>query len=279
MPIVILGTEAFRSFPEILLASSLLFGHSVSKVGRCMNWLLVVAVFCAFFVKGLVGFANTLVFTSILSFGTSNLNISPLELLLNYPANFLISWKARASISWKYCLPISLLVLAGIVPGVFLLKLGKTEVIKIIFGFIVILLGLDMLLQERKKSGGKPNRIFLGIVGLLSGLLCGLFGIGALLSAYIGRTTDSTKAFKGNLCVIFFIENTFRIIMYSLTGILTFSTVKLAVLLYPVMFLSLFAGMKASDLFDEHTVKKTIWVMLILSGLSLVLTNLALLLT
>ncbi|AEV28086.1 putative permease [Sphaerochaeta pleomorpha str. Grapes] len=238
-----------------------------------MDWLLVIAVFCAFFVKGLVGFANTLVFTSILSFGTSNLNISPLELLLNYPANFYISWKERAFISWKYCLPISLLVLLGILPGVFLLKMGKVEVIKIVFGFVVVFLGLDMFLQGRRETDTKPNRIFLAIVGLLSGLLCGLFGIGALLSAYIGRTTDSTKSFKGNLCVVFFIENTFRIIMYSVTGILTFSTLKLAILLYPVMFLSLFAGMKASDLFNEQTVKKTIYVMLILSGLSLVLTN------
>ena len=243
-----------------------------------MDWLLVIAVFCAFFVKGLIGFANTLVFTTILSFGTSNVTISPLELLLNYPANFYISWRERASISWKYCLPISALVLLGIVPGVFLLKLGNVEVIKIVFGFVVILLGLDMVLQGKKETGGSPNKLFLTIVGLLSGLLCGLFGIGAMLSAYIGRTTDSTKAFKGNLCVVFFVENTFRIILYSLTGILTVSTLKLALFLYPVMFLALFAGMKASDLFNELTVKKTIYAMLILSGLSLVLTNMVALL-
>ena len=44
----------------------------------------VIATFVAFFVKGVCGFANTLVFTSILSYGTANANISPTELLIGY---------------------------------------------------------------------------------------------------------------------------------------------------------------------------------------------------
>lgn len=41
------------------------------------------AALAAFFIKGLCGFANTLVFTTILSFSPAiNRNISPVELLL-----------------------------------------------------------------------------------------------------------------------------------------------------------------------------------------------------
>lgn len=46
-------------------------------------WFIAAAV--AYFIKGMCGFANTLVFTSILSFGTANSNISPIDLLLGYP--------------------------------------------------------------------------------------------------------------------------------------------------------------------------------------------------
>ena len=53
----------------------------------------VIATFVAFFVKGVCGFANTLVFTSILSYGTANVNISPTELLIGYPMNLLMTWK------------------------------------------------------------------------------------------------------------------------------------------------------------------------------------------
>ena len=57
--------------------------------------LWVIAAFTAYFVKGLCGFANTLIFTSILSFGAANANISPVDLLLGYPANLIITWKDR----------------------------------------------------------------------------------------------------------------------------------------------------------------------------------------
>lgn len=47
-------------------------------------YLWMIAAFIAYFVKGLCGFANTLVFTTILSFGASNASISPVDLLLGY---------------------------------------------------------------------------------------------------------------------------------------------------------------------------------------------------
>ena len=53
----------------------------------------IIATLAAFYIKGLCGFANTLVFTSILSFGVANINISPVELILGYPTNMTISWK------------------------------------------------------------------------------------------------------------------------------------------------------------------------------------------
>ena len=58
-------------------------------------WYL--AAFLAFFVKGLCGFANTLVFTSILNFANSNAAITPVELLLGYPTNAIIAWKNAAA--------------------------------------------------------------------------------------------------------------------------------------------------------------------------------------
>lgn len=65
--------------------------------------LWIIAAICAFFIKGLCGFANTLVFTSILSFGVNNASISPVELLLGYPGNLLLAWKERKKINWKIC--------------------------------------------------------------------------------------------------------------------------------------------------------------------------------
>jgi len=236
-----------------------------------MLWWIIAAL-AAFFVKGLCGFANTLVFTTILSFGQNNLAISPVELLLGYPTNAILAWKERRAIDWKLCLPLCAMVLAGCLPGAFLLKNVDARAIKIFFGVVIVLIALEMLL--RKGSTGKQNRWVMLMIGILSGMLCGLFGVGALLGAYLTRVTDDTHAFKGNLCMVFFVENTFRVILYIASGIITLATFKQALLLAPVMLVSLWLGMKAGSIINEKIAKKIVLVALLVSGIALIINSL-----
>ena len=87
-------------------------------------WIL--ATLCAFYIKGLCGFANTLVFTSILSFTNSNRNISPVELFLGFPTNAILAFKERKNIHWRLCLPLAVLVILGNIPGILFLKNADT---------------------------------------------------------------------------------------------------------------------------------------------------------
>ncbi|WP_029319162.1 sulfite exporter TauE/SafE family protein [Butyrivibrio sp. AE3004] len=233
----------------------------------------IIATICAFYIKGLCGFANTLVFTSILSFGAANINISPVELVLGYPTNLIISWKERKSIDWKICLPLAVMVIIGSLGGVIFLKNVDITVVKIIFGVLVILVGLEMFFREKAAKKEKQSKILLTVIGVLSGFLCGLYGVGALLGAYIGRTTDNAKAFKANICIVFIIENSFRIILYSIYGIITVAALKKALFLVPFMLMGLGAGMASSKKIDDSIIKKIVIVMLIISGTALILTN------
>lgn len=235
-----------------------------------MGWMMFAAV-CAYFVKGLCGFANTLVFSTILSFSTNNVNISPVELVLGLPSNIMISYKERKSVQWKVCLPLAGLVLLGDIPGILLLKNTNTQVIKGIFGFVIIAIGVEMLLREYMRKT-KKSQLLLITIDILSGILCGLYGIGALLAAYMGRVTDNSSSFKGNLCIVFLIDNLFRLVMYGVTGIITLATLKQSVILFPFMALGLFLGMKGSSFLDEKKIKKLVIIMLILSGVSLIVT-------
>jgi len=238
-----------------------------------MLWWMI-ATLCAFFIKGLCGFANTLVFSTILSFGNNNVNITPVELLLGYPTNAILAWKERKSINWAMSLPLALLVLAGSIPGAFFLKNAQSEVVKIILGIVIVFIGLEMLLRERKIGEGKQSKVALLLIGLLSGILCGLYGIGALLSAYFSRTTRDSHAFKGNICLVFFFENTFRVLLYIYYGIITLETAKQSLILVPAMLIGLFAGMASGKFLDEKIVKKIVIVMLIISGAALIVNSL-----
>ena len=228
----------------------------------------------AYFIKGLCGFANTLVFTSILSFGVPNANISPIDLLLGYPTNLILTWKNRRSLDPKVYLPLAALVLAGSIPGAFLLKHVDARAVKVLFGVVVAVLGAEMFSREYSKKRLRSSKIVLAIIGVTAGVLCGLFGVGALLAAYVSRVTEDGGSFKANISAVFIVDNTFRIVLYSALGLLTLDTLKTALLLIPFALVGLFLGMKCSSRMDESLVKKITAVLLVLSGISLILKNL-----
>lgn len=234
-----------------------------------MIWWILASV-CAFFVKGLCGFANTLIFTTIMSFGLSNRNISPVELLMGYPTNVFIAWQERRKMDWKLCLPLSVLVVLGSIPGMLLLKNADTGAIKLLFGAVIVGIGVEMLLREQSTKKTEESGAVLTLIGLLSGVLCGLYGIGALLGAYIGRVAKDSGAFRANICFVFFVENTLRIVLYSAAGILTYGMLLQALRLAPFMALGLYLGVKSRALLDERMIKKLVIVMLIVSGLALI---------
>ncbi len=237
-------------------------------------WLWILATLAAFFVKGLCGFANTLVFTSILSFGANNINISPIELVLGYPANIILTWKNRSKLDRHVYIPLIILVLLGSLPGAFLLKNVNAGAIKVFFGVVIILLGIEMALREANRLQFKESRLVLALIGIVSGVLCGLFGVGALLAAYVGRVTDNGDSFKANISAVFFADNTFRLILYSALGIFTLSEIRQALILIPFMLLGLFAGMKSSKFLDERIARRLVILLLIISGVIMILKNL-----
>ena len=239
-------------------------------------WLWIIATLVAFYIKGLCGFANTLVFTSIMGFGANNVAISPVELLLGYPSNLILTFNNRHKLNKYVYIPLAALVLVGSIPGAFLLKNVDARYIKIVFGFVVILLGIEMFLREKKSGQMKESKLLLGVIGILSGVLCGLFGVGALLAAYVGRVTKTSDEFKANISAVFIVENTFRIVLYSVLGIITLSNLKQALIMVPFMLAGLFAGIGSGRVLDEKIVKRLVIVLLIISGVALILMNIKL---
>ncbi|GEM_PF-96584 len=241
-----------------------------------MFWWIVAAA-AAYFVKGLCGFANTLVFTSILSFTSDNVLITPTEILLSYPTNFIVLFKERKNIKLNVFLPLSALVLLGCIPGIFFLKNANTGIVKVLFGVIIILIGLEMLFRDMREAKSKKkaqaSKITLLAIGLVSGILCGIYGIGALLGAYIGRVTKNIHEFKANICAVFFVEGTFRIIVYAFSGIFTLEALKQGLMLIPVMLIFLFIGLWSGKYINEGIAKKIVVIMLILSGAALIVNS------
>lgn len=236
-------------------------------------WLWILAAVAAFFIKGLCGFANTLVFTSILTFGVNNVYISPVELVLGFPSNVILTYKNRARLKAATYVPLAVLVLIGSIPGALLLKNIDARYIKIVFGAIVVLLGIELYIREINAISSKSSKLILTVVGILSGVLCGLFGVGALLAAYISRVTTTSDEFKANISAVFIVDNIFRIILYTVLGIFTVESLQKAVILMPFALVGLFLGMKSADVLNDKIIKRIVIILLIISGFIMVGQN------
>ena len=235
--------------------------------------ITLLASFCGYLVKGMCGFANTLVFDAILSFWQDNIEITPVDLPLSLVSNLLMAWHEHRSVSFRIWGLGALYMIIGIIPGAFFLKTQNPGIIKLILGGLILFLAAGML-RKKDTQERKPSPIVNMLIGITAGFFSGLLGIGALISLYIARVTTSVDAFRGTLSVLFIVTNTFRLLLYFHTGILTASTLATTASLIPAMAVGLWAGLKLSSRLDEALVKKIILFFLILSGLSLIALNL-----
>lgn len=231
------------------------------------NVFLFISTLLAYIIKGITGFGNTLVMGSLFSFVVSNRLTTPVDLIFGIPTNTYIVWRGRKNISLKVVIPLSLMLLAGIIPGTFLLKEGNDRILKSILGVVVVGMALEMWTRKpNKNESQKNNPIFMVLIGVMSGVLAGLYGIGALLVAYISRTTDNKSEFRANICCVFLVDNIFRFFLYLYTGILNKEIFILTLFLSPAVFLGMMIGIKVDSKMKEETVKKVVIYLLIISG-------------
>ena len=234
-------------------------------------WML--AAFVGYFVKGVAGIGNTLVVTSAMAYTRTNAEITPVELLLCVPTNLAVTWVYRRHIDWKLAIAPLCMVLAGDALGVLLLKNVDVTAMRAVIGVVLILLSVEQLWRELR---GKPTRAghpaLMLTLGISAGVLCGMFGVGALLAAYLSRVTTDDATYKGTMSIIFTIENFFRVIAYSATGLLTAVSLTRAAILLPFMGAGLFLGIRLSNRLNARTMRLIIGAMLLLSGLPLLLT-------
>jgi len=230
------------------------------------NLYLFIAVTLAYLVKGLTGFGNTLVMAPMFSAVVAPKTTTPVDLLFSLPANAFLVWKERAGLKAKVVIPLASCVLIGNIPGVLFLKNGNVSMLKMVLGLVVLFIGLEMLFRDKFPVSKTVNPVTLTILGVLSGFLAGMFGIGAPMVAYINRVADNNIEFRANICCVFLIENIFRLFAYGYTGILTRSVVIMALLLGPAVIIGMKAGFKMYSHLDAKVIHYFVIVLLLVSG-------------
>ncbi len=247
--------------------------------------LLGLVVTLAFVVKRLTGFGNTLITNTFFLFFTELRFAAPAELLTNVPMNLAMAWKARRLVDVKFVLVLFAFVLAGILGGALILDGIRGRPLKVLLGLFVAADSLIVLVRGRapsvettepeERARRAPVRGPGDALRLTaSGLSLGLFGVGAVLAAFLARRFRDRDALRGTLCAVFFLDNVCRFGAYAALGLYGRETFRAALGLYPFVAAGFLIGQVLDGRIPERVLFIGTRILLIGSGAALAAANL-----
>jgi len=198
-------------------------------------------------------------------------DIVVLILLVNLPAELSVVFTSRRSISWRGVVKICTGILVGIPLGTVILKRGEPTFILALLGWVLVLSGAAFLVVPRQRNVTWPRGTAPG-VGLISGVLTGLFGTGGPPLIIYYQLSDLPKAaFRGNLMAIFMLMTFVRAPSYAFGGLITMPRVWSGLAVMPAVVLGAWLGNRIHITLTEPTFRRLVSVVLIIIGLVLLL--------
>jgi len=178
-----------------------------------------------------------------------------LLLLVNLPAELYVVRTSWTKISWRGVMVLFAGVAIGIPIGAWLLRWSDPRFLLTVLGVFLIVVG----------TMAPP-------VGLLSGLLTGLFGTGGppLILYYQLSGIDKT-AFRGNLMAIFLLMTAVRVPSYAAFGLITAPRLLSALAVMPAVLLGAFIGNRIHLELEEDTFRRLVSAALLVIGLLLLI--------
>lgn len=218
----------------------------------------------------LLGFGAGLIAVGTLALIMPGLHdVIVLLLLVNLPAELYVVLTSRRHISWRGVLLVFAGIATGIPIGTWMLSVGDLSALLAVLGLLLVAVGGAFLLAPNRSSRQLPGWIA-PPVGLVSGLLTGLFGTGGppLIFYYQLRGIDKA-AFRGTLMAIFLLMTVIRVPSYAVFGLITAPRLWSSLAVFPAVLAGAWIGNRVHLRIDEATFRRLVSVALVLIGLVL----------
>lgn len=179
-------------------------------------------------------------------------------------------WK---KVDWKACLPPTVVYMVFSSVTIFFVKSFNTETLKLAFGFFLILLSVYFILFS-KKLKLKINWPTAIVVGAVSGICSGLFGIGGpLMALYFLTATDGREkeVYIGTAQMYSALTNVLNLIIRCARGIFTVEMIPMTIAGILVINVGKIFGLKILDRLNAELMRKIVYVFVGVAGLITVL--------
>lgn len=215
----------------------------------------------------LLGFGSGLIAVGCLALVLPEIqDVVVLILLVNIPAELYVVRSTFKSISWRGVLTICAGIAVGVPVGTVVLQRSRPEIILVVLGVLLVLVGGAFLLAPRQRAIRWPVWAA-PPVGLLAGVLGGTFGTGGPpLILYYQLSGADKRAFRANLMAIFLIITCVRVPSYALGGLITTDRLLAALAALPAVLIGAWLGNRVHLKLSEPTFRRIVCVALILLG-------------
>lgn len=235
------------------------------------SYFLIVIVLFATITESVAGFGKTVISVTL---GT---NFYPIEFLLPVlvPLNLILSSYivikyikySDKNFLLKEILPF---MLSGLIFGIFIFGFVKGLILKKIYGLLVLFLSikeLRVLFSKQTENTKNFSKKEFNLWLLLSGIIQGIYASGGPLLVYALSSKKITKEFmRTNLAIIWLIMNTILLINYIITNKINYETIKLSLLVLPVIPVGIIIGDVLHHKIDEQIFKKVVYLLLCVAG-------------
>ncbi len=230
--------------------------------------------FVAAFVTGLAGFAFGIVAAAIWLHVLPPSQATVLIIVYALIVQGHAVWKLRASINLSRLLPFVLGSAIGIPFGIALLHSVPDGVLRTSIGVMLILFSVFNLARLKMPVFKQAGRAVDGGIGVLNGVVgaaTGLAGIVPVIwSGMRGWTRDEQRAVFQPTGVATF---AMALVAFGGSGLVTLDTVRLFTMGLPAIVAGMLGGWVLYGRLDEAMFRKVVLVLLLLSGLSLLVSG------
>ncbi|MBQ4370420.1 MAG: sulfite exporter TauE/SafE family protein [Oscillospiraceae bacterium] len=236
-----------------------------------MTVLFLLIILVSFIIQSLTGFGGPLI---AMPLGIAVAGVStakPVVTLAAWLSAAIIAVKNRRDIDYKELFKMSGVMLVFMIAGLWLFKTIKMSYLQVVYGVIVILIGLKKLFLPSEKP--MPKWLAAAAV-CAAGIMQGLFvSGGSFLVIYAVSAIPEKKKFRATLSGVWAIVNILLLVSYAIDGsftrpVLTTAAWSLIPILGAVVIGSLLAGR-----LNQKTFLKVAYLLLVVSGAILLITN------
>lgn len=220
----------------------------------------------------LLGFGSGLVAVGALALLLPDIrDVVVLLLLVNLPAELLVVASSWREVAWRGVAVLMVGITVGIPAGAWLLSYGEPTVLLTVLGAMLVVLGVAFGFSSVERAIVWPSWVPVP-VGLMSGLLTGLFGTGGPpLVLYYQLGGARKTAFRGNLMAVFLLMTLIRVPSYAGMGLITAERLWSGVVMLPAVVLGAWLGNRLHLRISETSFRRVVALALALLGLLLLL--------